>query len=126
MEMLVEIFNICIIPLLGILTTYVVKWLSAKSLEIQVKTENDLFNKYIAMLTETVTECVISTNQTYVNTLKEKGTFDEKAQKEAFQRTYESVLAILATDAKEYLSNAVGDLNVLITEKIEASVSMNR
>ena len=119
MEMLVEIFNICIIPLLGILTTYLVKWLSAKSLEIQVKTENDLFNKYIAMLTETVTECVISTNQTYVNTLKEKGTFDEKAQKEAFQRTYESVLAILATDAKEYLSNAVGDLNVLITEKIE-------
>ncbi len=126
MEMLVEIFNICIIPLLGILTTYLVKWLSAKSLEIQVKTENDLFNKYIAMLTETVTECVISTNQTYVNTLKEKGAFDEKAQKEAFQRTYESVLAILATDAKEYLSNAVGDLNVLITEKIEASVSMNR
>jgi hypothetical protein len=36
------------------------------------------------MATDTITNCVIATNQTYVNSLKEQGKFDEAAQKEAF------------------------------------------
>ena len=126
LELLNEIFDVCLIPLLGVLTTYLVKWLKAKSLELQVKSDNDLLDKYIAMLDETITNCVIATNQTYVNSLKESKKFDAEAQKVAFQRTYESVLAILTADAKEYLSSAVGDLNTYITEKIEASVNVNR
>jgi hypothetical protein len=36
------------------------------------------------MLNRTITECVIATNQTYVETLKQQGKFDEEAQKIAF------------------------------------------
>ena len=75
------------------------------------------------MLTETITDCVIATNQTYVESLKAQGKFDEAAQKEAFRLTSMSVIAILTDDAKEYLTTAVGDLEVFITKKIEAEVN---
>lgn len=126
LEMLQKIFEVCIIPLLGVLTTYLVMFIKKKSEALQKETDNELYKKYIALLDETITKCVIATNQTYVEALKDKNAFDAAAQREAFKRTYESVLAILSTDAQEYLSEAVGDLNAYITKAIEAQVNMNK
>ena len=78
------------------------------------------------MLEETVVNCVIATNQTYVDSLKKQGKFDLEAQKEAFSRTYNQVMLILADDAKIYLESAVGDLNTYITNMIETQVKLNR
>ena len=123
---LIQIFEVCIIPLLGVLTAYLVKWLKAKSNEIQAKTDNDLADKYIAMLTDTITACVSATTQTYVDTLKASGSFDKEAQEQAFKMTYEAVLGILTDEAKEYLVSAVGDLQVYVTNKIEAEVKAQK
>ena len=121
-----QLFQVCLIPMLGALTTFIVIWIKAKSAELQKKTNNDILNKYVQMATDTITNCVIATNQTYVNSLKEQGKFDEAAQKEAFQRTYQAVLLILSDDAKEYLSNAFGDLNKYLQEKIESTINNYR
>ena len=121
-----QLFQVCLIPMLGALTTFIVIWIKAKSAELQKKTNSDILNKYVQMATDTITNCVIATNQTYVNSLKEQGKFDEAAQKEAFQRTYQAVLLILSDDAKEYLNNAFGDLNKYLQEKIEATVNNYR
>lgn len=121
-----QLFQVCLIPMLGALTTFIVIWIKAKSAELQKKTNNDILNKYVQMATDTITNCVIATNQTYVNSLKEQGKFDEAAQKEAFQRTYQTVLLILSDDAKEYLNNAFGDLNKYLQEKIESTVNNYR
>lgn len=120
------IWQICIIPLLTVLTAYIVKFINKKSESLQKTTDNELYKKYIALLDETITKCVIATNQTYVDTLKNKNVFDAEAQKEAFKRTYESVMAILSIEAKTYLENAVGDLNAYITKTIEAQVNLNK
>ena len=125
-DLLNEIFRLCILPLLGILTTFLVKFLKSKSDEIINKTDNDLIDKYISMLTDTICNCVIATNQTYVDALKAAGTFDEAAQKKAFEMTYNAVLAILSDDAKEYLIAIFGDLDELITSMIEAQVKENK
>ena len=121
-----QLFQVCLIPMLGALTTFIVIWIKAKSAELQKKTDNDILNKYVQMATDTITNCVIATNQTYVNSLKEQGKFDEVAQKEAFQRTCQAVLLILSDDAKEYLNNAFGDLNKYLQEKIESTVNNYR
>ena len=125
-ELVQQIFTICVIPLLGILTKFLIDFIKIKSEEILGKVDNDLADKYIKMLTETITDCVIATNQTYVNSLKEQGKFDLEAQKVAFEMTCNSVLAILSDDAKEYLTNIFGDLAVYIKNKIEVSVNENR
>ena len=120
------IWQICIIPLLTVLTAYIVKFINKKSESLQKTTDNELYKKYIALLDETITKCVIATNQTYVEALKNKNAFDAEAQKEAFKRTYESVMAILSIEAKNYLEHAVGDLNTYITKAIEAQVNINK
>ncbi len=126
MEMLQKIFEVCIIPLLGILTTYLVMFIRKKSKELEETTDNELYKKYIELLQDTIVRCVIATNQTYVEALKNKNAFDKEAQEQAFKMTYESVMAILSEDAKIYLSNVLGDLEVYITKLIEAQVNINK
>ena len=122
MKLLQEIFYVCVIPLLGVLTTYLVQFLKIKGNQITESIDNDLAAKYIRMLTETICSCVEETNQTYVDALKKAGTFDEKAQKEAFEKSKEAVMKILNEDAKNYLANIYGDLDKLIESMIEAQV----
>ena len=126
MEMLAQIFEVCIIPLLGVLTAYFIKFVNAKSAEIGTKVKNETQKKYLEMLNSTITDCVIATTQTYVDSLKKQGTFDAEAQKVAFTMTYESVVKLLTDEATEYLNETVGDLQLYITQKIEAEVNLNK
>lgn len=126
LPLLYQILEICIIPLLGILTTYIVKYIKAKSAEIQVKVDNDTADKYIAMLSDTITACVIATNQTYVEALKKNNAFTAEAQKEAFKLTYDAVMAVLTDEAEKCLSEVYGDLAAYITAKIEAEVNLSK
>lgn len=126
LELLYQILEVCVIPLLGILTAYVVKYINVKSAEIQTKVDSDLGDKYITMLTDTITACVIATNQTYVEALKKNNAFTAEAQKEAFNLTYNAVMAVLTDEAKEYLAAIYGDLTAYITTKIEAEVNMSK
>lgn len=123
LEFVTQLFEVVLFPLLGALTTFAIKWLNAKTNEVKAKTDNDKLNMYIDLLAKTVTDCVIATNQTYVNSLKEQGSFDEKAQKKAFNDTYKAVMKILNEDAKTYLNDSIGDLEVYITKMIEAGVN---
>lgn len=121
-----EIFYVCIIPLLGILTTYLVQYLKAKGNQIAENADNAQASKYIKMLTDTICNCVQATNQTYVEALKKAGSFDKAAQEEAFQKTYTAVMAILSEEAKVYLTNIYGDLDAYLKNMIEAQVKQNK
>ena len=126
MVLLQQIFELCIIPLLGVLTMYAVNYIKAKTTELKTTNSNEILIKYLDMLSTTVIECVIATNQTYVNSLKGQNAFTEEAQKIAFQKTYDAVIAILSDDAKEYLTNVYGDLSTFIMNMIEAEVNRNK
>ena len=126
MDLIAQIFEVCIIPLMGILTAYFVKWIGVKTEELKEETKNEKTEKYLNMLNNTITNCVIATTQTYVDTLKAQGAFDMEAQKTAFTMTYEAVAKLLTDEAAEYLNEAVGDLNLYITQKIEAEVNLNK
>jgi hypothetical protein len=126
LPLLYEIMEVCVIPLLGILTAYFVKFINMKSIEIQNKVDNDNADKYISMVADTVTACVIATNQTYVEALKKQNAFTAEAQKEAFNLTYNAVMAILTDEAKEYLAEIYGDVAAYITTKIEAEVNVSK
>ena len=125
-EILMKIFELCIIPLLGILTTYLVQWIAVKKEEIKERTHNEKVNKYLDLLEGTISNCVIATNQTYVEALKDQNAFTVEAQKHAFEMTYKQVMLILTDEAKQYLTEAVGDLQEYITAQIEAQVNLNK
>lgn len=124
MEILQQIFELCVIPLLGILTTYLVKLIRKKNKELDAKVSKEVSRKYINMLADTITDCVVSTNQTYVDALKAANAFDKEAQKKAFELTYNKIMNVLTEDAKEYLTTIYGDLEIYITTKIESEVKL--
>ena len=102
---------------------YFLTYINKKKQALQQEMDNKLVTKYTDMLEQTIIECVRATNQTFVDTLKKQGVFDEDAQKEAFIKTYNNVMAILNTDCYEYLEEVTGDIEIFITNKIEAEVN---
>lgn len=124
--MVTQIVQVCLIPLLGILTKFLVDYLSAKRDELKAKTNSEVAKKYTDMVYDTVVKCVIATNQTYVESLKKENAFTKEAQEEAFNRTMNAVLAVLSNDAKEYITEATGDLRTYLTQLIEAEVNSQK
>ena len=126
LNILQQIFELCIIPLLAIITRSLVIYISTKKDELKNKTNNELAKKYLDLLNDTIANCVIATNQTYVEALKKENAFTADAQKTAFEKTYQAVIATLSEEAQKYLPEVVGDLQTYITQKIEASVNQNK
>lgn len=122
-ELISSIFQVCLIPLLGILTKYLVTFISMKAEEMKQKTSNETAQKYISMASETIVACVLATNQTYVESLKAQGKFDKEAQEVAFNKTLEAVLLLMNDEVKEYITEVFGDLNAYLTTQIEAAVN---
>ena len=54
LTILYKIFEVCVIPLLGVLTVYIVKFIQKKTQELNSKNENELMNKYLTMLSNTL------------------------------------------------------------------------
>ena len=126
LNLLTDIFEVCIIPLLGVLTFYLVNFIKVKSKDLTNKINDDKADKYITMLADTISACVIATNQTYVEALKNKNAFTAEAQREAFNMTLNAVMAVSTEDAKDYLRSIYGDLDTYITAQIEAQVNLSK
>lgn len=125
-EILIKIAEVCLVPILGILTNYIVIFVKAKCAELAQKANNDKIVKYIDLFNQMICDCVIATNQTYVDALKAQGAFDLEAQKIAFNKTKEAILGMLTDDMKLALEEVYGDLSLFIQTKIESEVNFNK
>ena len=117
-----QVFDVCLIPLLGIITAALIQFINQQMAESKAKSDNEIAVKYLSLLELTVIDCISATNQTYVNALKDQNAFDAEAQKNALDLTTQAVLNILSADAKKYITDFVGDLDVFVKEKIEANI----
>lgn len=125
-ELLNQIFELCIIPLIGVLTAYFTAFVKKKTREIADEYNDDKMIKYVNLLSQTITDCVTATNQTYVDSLKGENAFDVDAQKKALEKTYQSVMTVLSEEATKYLTTVYGDLEEYIYTKIESEVKTQK
>jgi hypothetical protein len=126
MNILQNIFELIVYPVLSIGGIYLTFLISVKIKELKQKTNDDTAKKYLDMLNDTIAAAVLATTQTYVETLKKQGKFDEAAQKEAFKQTYEAVMKVLTAEAIKYITVSVGDLETYVTNQIEAQVKLTK
>lgn len=127
-----EVFLQYIAPALGtalgtIITAvagYFLVYLNKKKKALQQELDNDIASKYLDMIEQTITDCVIATNQTYVEALKKQDAFTPEAQEVAFQKTLNAVLAILTDDCKLYLESVTNDVTGYLEAKIESEVNL--
>ena len=110
----------------GVLTTFATLWIKQKMGIAKDNAKTEEGKKYLGMLEETIVNCVLTTNQTYVSNLKKDNVFDAEAQKNAFKMTYDSVMSMLSADAMKFLNETYNDVPKLIESMIEAQVNKNK
>jgi TRAP-type C4-dicarboxylate transport system substrate-binding protein len=116
------VVNAILVPLLmwGLaeLSLYIrAKTAAIKDNEIRIAIEETL-----SAASDNIRIAVRETAQTYVDTLKKAGTFNEEAQREAFSRSYERAKVLMGEAGLEALEDVIENAEAWITAKIEATV----
>ena len=117
-----ELLKAVLAAAIPILCGYLVTFIQSKSKAAQAGTNSVLVQNLISGAEEIVTDVVTSTNQTFVDSLKESGTFDEAAAKVAFEKSKDAILKILPQNTKDALALLYGDVDAWLTSKIESTV----
>lgn len=115
-DIIITFLSLCLVPLL----TWVTKW--AISL-IEVKIDNNKTTKYFNIAEDAIISAVVAVNQMFVDQLKKEGAFDDEKKAEAFAKAKDIALGIMSSASKEFITAAVGDFDVWIKAKIEATVN---
>lgn len=91
---------------------------------INEKIKNDEAVKTLTTATDIVTSAVRSVFQTYVEALKNAGSFDKDAQEIALSKAKEVALAQMSEKVKNYITTNYGSLEDWLTVQIEATINM--
>ena len=122
MELIKDLLYIFITAAVPVLTTYLCKFLYTKWTESKSAINNAEIQNTLNQVVEMVLRCVETTNQTFVDTLKQKGEFTEEAALDAFQKSKEAALKMLSEDAKKIIAEIYGDIDVYLDTLIESTV----
>ena len=115
LNVLAAVTTCIILPLISFLGIKLSQWLSTK-----IKDEKAA--KLLTQATEIVVTAVKSVFQTYVESLKNSGSFDKNAQLEALNKAKAIITSELTVELKDFIVANYGDLESWITNQIEASI----
>lgn len=97
--------------------------------EIQATTKLSNYaqlNKYIDAAQAAISTAVTSVSQTYVDSLKADGKFDEAAQTTAKEKAVTIAKNLITDDSKNAISVLFGDFELFLGNTIEAVVKKNK
>lgn len=115
LNILAAVTTCIILPLISFLGIKLSQWLSTK---IKDEKAAALFKK----ATEIVTNAVRVTFQTYVESLKNSGSFGKDEQLIALNKAKDIITSELTEELKAFISENYGDLQAWISNQIEASI----
>ena len=115
-----------LIPLLITIITICVCTMTSKIAKNAAESAPSKYSEIIYGLENIVNKAVITTNQTFVNELKKQGKFDKKAMEEAYNKTFNSIVASLSQSFFEYIDKENVDIDTLLKNMIETSVDWNK
>ena len=80
-----KLFEVILLPLIGVGVSYLIAFINAKIKQVKEKTKNETLQKYLDLLNTTIVNCVKSTQQAYVDSLKKQGKFDAGLKKKLLE-----------------------------------------
>lgn len=122
MEFLQNLLYAIIAAAVPVITTFVCKFLHSLYEEHRSKVKNERAQIVLGQVVEMIGSAVETTTSTYVKQLKASDLFDEEAQKQAFQKTYETVRCQLTNEATSIIEEVYSDVETFLTTKIEQMV----
>lgn len=126
-EMLNNVLYVVLTAILPIVATYGVNLIKAKIKEskvIEEATKNEDMSNLVKDALSDVMDAVLYTNQTFVDSLKKSGRFDENAWKEAYNLAYTEAMNMISDGAKKAITEMYGSFDKWLSLKIESSVNM--
>lgn len=126
-EMLNSVLYIVLTVILPVVATYLVKLIQKKidaSTIIEEATKNENVSNLVKDALSDVMDAVLYVNQTFVDSLKKQGKFDEKAWEDAKTRAYNAALETISEASKEAITMVYGSFDKWLKLKIESSVNM--
>ena len=121
-EFITDLLMAVITAAVPVLTAGLVMLIRKVGANAAANAESTKAKTYITEVAEAIAAAVAATNQTYVDRLKNLGTFDADAQKEAAQKALEACLASISPAAQAFIEAAYGDIREYLTTRIEAEV----
>lgn len=88
--------------------------------------DNAQVKEYINSAVQAVMKAVMSTYQTYVDSLKKQDLFDADAQREAFEKAKNAAMLMITDDVKTAVEQMYGDFDTWIDNTIEQFVKANK
>lgn len=116
-------FQQILLSALGVVLTGFLCWLSSKvTAWIDAKISDKKAAAYFRNINDIATNAVKETYQTYVETLKESGTFDKAAQEKAKENCLAKIKEQLAPEAIEYIKSNFGDTKEYLSGLVESII----
>ncbi len=122
MEFLKALLLAVVTAAVPVLTAYAVGFIRKAGEIAKANTEDVTVKGYIQEIADAVSDAVEATNQTFVDALKGKNQFTEKAWAEAAQKALDACLASLRPATLEFMQRTYKDVNGYLTTRIEAEV----
>lgn len=110
-----ELVLTIISALLTILAPFVVRFIQTKITDAR-----------IASAVLLVTDVVIATTQTFVDDLKKSGKWDEESKHQAFVKSKETAIALLAPEIRKTLEKTYGDVDLWLETVIQSTVKLTK
>ena len=121
-----DVLYLIITGILPLLITYGILFLKVKIKEQEKNLENDQLVKYIDAATDAISKAVLTVNQTYVDSLKKQGKFDEEAAKTAKQIAIDKAKSLITEDSKASIETLYSDFEAYLNDAIEELVRENK
>lgn len=117
-----EVLNI-ILSALSIVVTGLVSWgVSVLINWMNVKIKDQTLVNHLSAITQIVTDAVMNVFQSFVETLKTNGNFNEEAQKEAKEKAMTIIESQLTGELRKYIADNYGDVQKWLNNKIESVI----
>lgn len=125
-QFLQDLFYIVLTAAIPLCLKFLYSWVTSVVEEKTQNMDNAQLKEYINSAVQAVMKAVLSTYQTYVDSLKKQDLFDDEAQKKAFQMAKDAAMLMITEDVKAAVEEMYGDFNAWIDNTIEQFVKANK
>lgn len=125
-EILSNILMMVLVAVVPTISAVIVSAIKNITNSLVEKSKSEITDKILIEISDCAQSAVLSVSQTYVDTLKAAGTFDDAAQKKALAMALAALTGSLTQSAKDFIVENFGDLTTYLTGRIEAEVKRQK
>lgn len=109
--------------IIGIILSGLATWLTTFVVGLlNQKIKDKKLARWSSELFTIIMNAVQTVFQSFVDTMKKAGKFDESAQKEAKEKAYNIIVSQLTPELKKYIQDTFGDMKEYLMNQIESMI----